>query len=63
MRGIDVTVAEARQLTGLPVREPTYLPPGFRRVTSMYFPQAITAPAGGLWELAHTDGEGRSLIV
>lgn len=61
--GIDVTVAQAQQLMRLPVREPAYLPPGFHQVASRYFPQAITAATGGLWELAYSDGEASSLVI
>lgn len=53
LEGTNVTIAQARELMGLPLREPGSLPPGFQAVASRYFPQAITADQGGLFELAY----------
>lgn len=67
MEGRDVTTAEAQELLGLPVREPTYLPAGFQKTVSKYFSRPITADRSGLFTLVYerTDDEEemQTLIV
>ncbi len=49
----SVSAAQASQLLGLPVRQPTFLPSGFQAVSAKYFPQPLTANDGGVFLLAY----------
>jgi len=49
----SVTAAQAGELLGLPVRQPTFLPAGFQPVSAQYFPQPLTANQGGVFLLAY----------
>ncbi len=49
----DVSAEQASTLLGLPVYEPTFLPSDYDRVSSQYFPRALTADEGGLFVLAY----------
>ena len=53
VQGRDVSVAQAAELLGLPVREPRFIPSGFQQVSSRYFPQPLTASEGGVFLLAY----------
>lgn len=67
IEGRDVTTAEAQELLGLPVREPTYLPAGFQKTASKYFSRPITADRGGLFTLVYErtgyEGGVQTIIV
>jgi len=65
LQGTDVTASRASELLGLPVAEPAYVPRGFQRVSSRYFPQALTGAAGGTFLLAYqrTAADGASVIL
>ncbi len=55
VEGSDVTPQQASELLGLPLRQPSYLPPDFRQVSSRYYPRPISADAGGVFTLAYTE--------
>ncbi len=65
LQGTDVTASRASELLGLPVAEPTWVPRGFQRVSSRYFPQALTGAAGGTFLLAYqrAAADGASVIL
>ncbi len=48
-----ITTDEASALLGLPVYEPAFLPAGYQKVFSRYFPEPITAEEGGVLLLAY----------
>lgn len=58
VEGADVTLSEASALLGQPVWEPTSIPPGFRQVSSTYYPQPLTAGEGGVFLLAYAGDVG-----
>lgn len=49
----DVSIEEASGLLGLPLRGPTFLPEGFREVSSRYYAQSLSAADGGVFVLAY----------
>lgn len=53
IEGDAVSADEASRLLGLPVGEPTFMPPGYRQVSAKYFPEPLTAVDGGLFVLAY----------
>lgn len=53
IKGATVSADEASALLGLPVHEPTFVPPGYRQVSAKYFPEPLTAVDGGLFILAY----------
>lgn len=61
----DVTLQEAQGLLGLAVAEPTYVPQGYQKVSSRYFPQGITSTEGGVFVLAYesTDGDPNAVLT
>ncbi|MEE9198412.1 MAG: hypothetical protein V3U26_01295, partial [Dehalococcoidia bacterium] len=58
VEGTDVSLSEASALLGQPVWEPTIIPPGFRQVSSTYYPQPLTAGEGGVFLLAYAGDVG-----
>lgn len=52
----NVSPDSAAQRLGLPVRQPTHLPQGFELVSSLYYPQGITSPEQGMYQLIYTLG-------
>lgn len=48
-----ITTKEASALLGVPVHEPTFVPAGYQKVFSRYFPEPITAEEGGVLLLAY----------
>lgn len=58
VEALDVSVEQASELLGLPVREPTFLPEGFRQVSSRYYPQPLSAASGGVFLLAYELASG-----
>lgn len=53
VEGEEVTLEEAAERMGLPLRQPEMAPEGFTLVASRYFPKAVTARAGGTFMLAY----------
>ena len=51
-----ISTNEASALLGVPVYEPTFVPFGFQKVFSRYFPEPIMAEEGGVLLLAYDDG-------
>lgn len=49
----DVSIEEASGLLGLPLRQPAFLPEGFREVSSRYYEQSLSATEGGVFVLAY----------
>ncbi len=54
VQGTDVTAAEAAELLGMPVSEPTIMPSGFTPISSKFFPEPLTATQGGLFVRAYS---------
>lgn len=63
----DVSVAEASELMGVSVSEPTTVPDGYTAISSQYFPEGITSDEGGLFVLAYEksnpSGEPSTILV
>ena len=53
IEGSGISTDEASALLGIPVYEPTFLPAGYQKVFSRYFPEPITAEEGGVLLLAY----------
>ena len=51
-----ISTDEASTLIGLPVYEPTFVPAGYQKVFSRYFPEPITADEGGVLLIAYDNG-------
>ena len=58
VEGLNVTTEEAGKLLGLPARQPTLMPPGFRPVSSQFFPPPLTADEGGTFLLIYSEAAG-----
>jgi hypothetical protein len=61
--GVEVTLAEARALMGLPVTQASLEPNGFSLVVSQYYPPSIAAREGGLYVLTYENQAGSSLNI
>ena len=65
--GTDVTIEEAGDLLGLPVRSPVYLPDGFQHTATRHFSSAITDHEGGMlmlaYEAAVTNGATPTIVI
>lgn len=61
IEGTPATAAEAEALLGMPVAQPTTLPPGYTLSASLYYPGGITS-ATGVFLLTYTSSE-RSILV
>jgi hypothetical protein len=61
----DVTLGEAQSRLGLAVAEPTYVPPGYRKASSRFFAEGITAADGGVFVLAYeaTAGDPNTVLI
>jgi len=65
----DVSAAQASELLGAPVREPAFLPQGFRLVSSRYYRQGLSADTGGVFVMAYEnasdvgDGSSPTLLI
>ncbi len=51
-----VSPEQAGELLGLPVRQPTYLPEGFKLASSMYYAEGRMSPEQGSYQLIYTQG-------
>jgi hypothetical protein len=49
-----ITAQEAQGLLGLPVSEPSYLPNGFARASSLYYSESYSSPEQGMFVLTYT---------
>jgi hypothetical protein len=51
-----VSPEQAAQLLGFSVQQPTYLPEGFKLASSDYYPQSITTPEQGMFQMVYATG-------
>lgn len=61
--GTDTRVADAAGRLGLPLDEPTVIPPGMSQTSSRYYLQAMTATEGGMFVLSYQTAAGETLVV
>ena len=61
IEGTPATAGEAAVLLGVPVSQPTALPPGFTLSASLYYPRGITSSTG-VFLLTYTSDEGTILV-
>jgi hypothetical protein len=61
--GVEVTLSEARLLTGLPVTQPGVLPDGFTLALSQYYSASIAAREGGLYAMTYENHAGASINI
>lgn len=61
VEGTPATVAEAAVLLGVPVSQPTALPPGYTLNASLYYPRGITSSTGAFL-LTYTSAEGTIMM-
>jgi hypothetical protein len=54
--GTSVSPEEAGARLGLSLREPTYLPEGFKLASSVYYAKGVTSPEQGTFVQAYTQG-------
>jgi hypothetical protein len=54
--GTSVSPQEAASHLGVPVREPSYVPDGFKLASSVYYSRGVTSPEQGMYQLVYTLG-------
>jgi hypothetical protein len=52
----EVSPQQATERLGIPVEQPSYLPAGFQLASSQYYPQSVTTPEQGMYQLVATLG-------
>jgi hypothetical protein len=52
----QVSPEQASEHLGIPVKQPAYLPDGFKLVSSLYYAQGVSSPEQGMYQLVATVG-------
>jgi len=55
----EVSPQQAAERLGIPVGQPSYLPAGFELASSQYYPQSVTTPEQGMYQLVYAPGVPR----